>query len=97
MTPAGQREWIGEGGVARHDHHPAGTTRRRRRHRFCAREALGVGGVDQDHVQVVLQQVERGAPVIAGGLHHDQADPFGDQPVPQLQQRVGGVAKVRIS
>ena len=58
--------------------------------RFATGQTLGVRGVDQDHVQVVLQQVERATPVVAGRLEHHQGDLFGDQPVPQLEQRIGG-------
>lgn len=55
---------------------------------LAAGQALGVRGVHQDHGQAVLQQVERPAPVVAGRFHHHQGDLLGDQPIPQLQQRV---------
>lgn len=57
---------------------------------FAPGQALGVCGVDQDHVQAVFEEVERPAPVVAGCFHDHQGDLFGDQPVTQLQERVGG-------
>ncbi len=67
------------------------TPRRCRKHVGLATgQPLSVGGVDEHHVQVVLHQVERAAPVIASRFPHHQRHLLGDQPVPQLQQRVGG-------
>jgi len=57
---------------------------------LTAGQSLGVRGVDQHDVQFVFQQVERPTPVVPGRLHHHQRDLFGHQPVPQLQQGVGG-------
>ncbi len=48
-----------------------------------------MGGVDQYDVQGVFQQVVHAPPVVARRLEHHQRDVLFDQPVPQLQQRVG--------
>ena len=47
-------------------------------------------GIHQDHIQTILQQVERPPPVIPRRLQHHQRHLLGHQPLPQLQQRIRG-------
>ena len=53
------------------------------------RQVLDVLGVDQPRLEGALQQVERGLPVIAGGLHDHPAHAQAGQPVRHRQQRAG--------
>ena len=57
---------------------------------LAAGHGLGVAGVDQNHVQLPLQEVEHRPPVVPGGLHRHQGHPLSTQPVQQRQQCVGG-------
>ncbi len=52
-------------------------------------QVLHLPGVDQHHLEPgVLEQVVERLPVVPGRLHHHQADPLGDQMLPQPQDRV---------
>jgi transposase len=65
-----------------------GQPRRVRDVRLAAGEVLDLPGVDQDHVQVLGQQVVEGLPVVRGRLDHHQRHPRGEQVIPQGEHRV---------
>ncbi len=50
---------------------------------LAAGQILHMPGVDEHHVQVVLEQVVERLPVVAGGLHHYQRDVLADPMLPQ--------------
>ena len=52
---------------------------------LASRQGPHVGGLDQDPLQLLGQQVEERSPLVAGRLNHDQLAPVGDQLVSQPQ------------
>jgi len=54
---------------------------------LAARHRPNIGGLHQHDVQLLGQNVEERAPVVAGRLQHHQLHPIGDELLPQLQDR----------
>ena len=52
---------------------------------LAARHIPGVAGVDQHHVQAVVEKVVERLPIGAGGLHHHTRDLLGEQMLPQRE------------